>query len=73
MMLSVQPLLHIMQSLTSVDTMLIFANSLKMSTMDVAGTGWSKQDLLNTYDSAFAKPADLERDPASVTRDPATL
>ena len=60
----------VMQSLASVDTMLIFANSLKMSTMDVAGTGWSKQDLLNTYDSAFAKPADLERDPASVTRDP---
>ncbi len=59
---------EVMQSLTTVDTMLIFPNSLRMTTMDVAGTGWSKQDLLNTYDSAFTKVADLVRDPTAVTR-----
>ena len=60
---------EVMQSLTSVDTMLIFPNSLKMSTVDVAGTGWTRQDLLNTYDSAFVKDADLVRDPTTVSRD----
>ena len=60
----------VMESLTSIDTMLIFPNSLRMNTVDVAGTGWTKQDLLNTYDSAFTKTADLVRDPASVTRAP---
>ena len=60
---------EVLSSLTSVDTMLIFPNSLKMSAVDVAGTGWTRQDLLNTYDSAFVKDADLVRDPTTVSRD----
>ena len=58
----------VMQSLAATDTMLIFPNSLKMFSVDVAGSGWTRTDLLNTNNTAFTKQVDLVRDPSTVSK-----
>lgn len=59
---------EVMQSLASLETMLIFPNSVKMTSIDTAGTGWSRTDLLTTNATAFTKTVDLERDPLTVSK-----
>ena len=58
----------IMKSLASLETMLIFPNSMKMTAIDTAGSGWSRTDLLTTNPTAFTKTVDLERDPLTVSK-----
>lgn len=62
--------------LTRIDetnTMIIMPNSIQLTYTDISGTGWTREDLLNTKSTSFIKELDLERIAANVTMEAGDL
>ena len=61
---------EVLSSMSGMNTMLIFPNSVKMTYTDMAGANaWSRTDLLTSMDTSFTKPVNLATSVQDVTQE----